>query len=136
MGTDPEAASKFATETWKVSSDAAKAKAEEEATKAAEEAKKRRIEDGGFMVQLELLYEYAAENPAISIPVVLVVVFLLLKFLFGGKKPQPIPEDKEEEKEEEKEEKEGAKEAEAPARNLRKRAPKGKDSEQKVATKE
>eukprot|EP00656_Telonema_subtile_P049514 TRINITY_DN6176_c0_g1_i4.p1 TRINITY_DN6176_c0_g1~~TRINITY_DN6176_c0_g1_i4.p1 ORF type:complete len:328 (-),score=94.63 TRINITY_DN6176_c0_g1_i4:274-1257(-) len=85
VGTDENAAQEFAKSSWKVQFDIAQAKASKEAALAAEQAKKKQMEEGGWMGILEVYMRTAVDYPMISIPALLVFFFGLVKWATGEK---------------------------------------------------
>jgi len=88
-------AEQFAAATWKVRADAEKSKQRANDNAAKEAARKKRLEEGGFIVTLEEYTKMGAETfsayPFISFPAMLLLFFLIFKFCRADKSEQEPP---------------------------------------------
>merc|ERR1712028_114624 len=97
IGTNPEDVVAFGATTWKVAFDVAQAKETEAAEKAAAEQKQQRMDEGGMSGTFEWISFEAIDKPYISIPIVMLAIFLLFKACFGkqadAEEPEPLVTD-------------------------------------------
>merc|ERR1711935_1034231 len=97
IGTNPEDVVAFGEQTWKVAFADAEAKQAEATAKQQAEQKQQRMDEGGMSGTFEWISFEAIDKPYISIPIVMLAIFLLFKACFGkqadAEEPEPLVTD-------------------------------------------